>query len=102
MLSMSDHSYEDIEAEETAEESESEPEIEARSEADMVVVPSLIPFPGKLDLDGNISTKRKKFKRTWDNYEIASGLSGKDKTAHRNITNMCRSRGNGYLRWFRV
>ena len=29
MLSMSDHSYEDIEAEETAEESESEPEIEA-------------------------------------------------------------------------
>jgi hypothetical protein len=35
MLSMSDHSYEDIEAEETAEESESEVEIEARSEADI-------------------------------------------------------------------
>ena len=23
------------------------------------------------------------------------------KTVHRNIINMCRSRGNGYLRWFR-
>jgi hypothetical protein len=76
MLSMSDHGDEDSEAEETAEESESEPEIEARSEADMAVVPSLIPFPGKLD--GNIATNWKKFKRTWDNYEIASGLSGKD------------------------
>jgi hypothetical protein len=44
----------------------------------MVVVPSLIPFPGKLDLDGNKVTNWKKLKRTWDNYEIASGLSGKD------------------------
>jgi hypothetical protein len=49
----------------------------------MVVVPSLIPFPGKLDLDGNIATKRKKFKRLWDNYEIASRLSGKDTKLHR-------------------
>jgi hypothetical protein len=38
MLSMSDHGDEDIEAEETPEESESESEIEARSEADMAVV----------------------------------------------------------------
>ena len=65
MLSMSDHGDKDIEAEETTEESE--------SEADMAIVPSLIPFPGKLDLDGNIATNWKKFKRTWDNYEIASG-----------------------------
>jgi hypothetical protein len=41
MLSMSDHGDEDREAEETPEESE--------SEADMAVIPSLIPFPGKLD-----------------------------------------------------
>ena len=75
---MSDHGDEDIEAEETPEESESESEIEARSEAGMAVVPSLIPFPGKLDLDGNIATNWKKFKRTWDNSEIASGISGKD------------------------
>ena len=102
MLSMSDHSDEDTEAEETAEESESEPEIEARSEADMAVIPSLIPFPGKLDLHGNIATNWKKFKRTWDNSEIASGILGKDKTTQRNVTNMCRSRDNGYLRWFRL
>jgi hypothetical protein len=76
MLSMSDHSDEDTEAEETAEESESEPEIEARSEADMAVIPSLIPFPGKLVLDGNIATNWKKFQRKWNNYEIAYGLSG--------------------------
>ncbi|CAG2187546.1 unnamed protein product [Mytilus edulis] len=40
--------------------------------------PSLIPFPQKLDLDGNIATNWRKFKRTWNNYEIASGLSEKD------------------------
>ena len=57
---------------------DSEPEIEVRSEADTAVVPSLIPFPGKPNLDGNIATNLKKFKRTWPNYEIASGLSGKD------------------------
>ena len=74
MLSMSDHGDEDSEAEETPQESESEPEIEA----DMAVVPPLIPFPDKLDLDGNIATNWKTFKRKWDNYEIASGLSGKD------------------------
>jgi hypothetical protein len=45
---MSDHGDADSEAEETAEESESVPEIEARSEADMAVVPSLIPFPREL------------------------------------------------------
>jgi hypothetical protein len=82
MLSISDHGDEDSEAEETPQESESEPEIEARSEAGMAVVPSLIPFPGKLDLDGNIATNWKKFKRKWDNYEIASGLSGKDTKLH--------------------
>jgi len=68
----------------------------------MAVVPSLIPFPGKLDLEGNIATNGKQFKRTWDNYEIASGLSWGHKTAHPNVTNMCRSRGNGYLRWLQI
>ena len=63
MLLMSDHGDDDIGAEETAEESESEPEIEARSVA------------GKMDFDGHIATNGKKFKRTWDNYEIESGLS---------------------------
>jgi hypothetical protein len=51
--------------EETAEESESEPEIEARSEADMAVIPSLIPFPGKLDLDGNIARLKSQTKSTF-------------------------------------
>ena len=42
-------------------------------------IPSLIPFPTKLDLDGNIATNWKRFKRSWTNYEIASGLISKDK-----------------------
>ncbi|CAG2232156.1 unnamed protein product [Mytilus edulis] len=65
---------EEIIPEEQAIEPQAEPAIE------MAAVPPLfnIPFPGKLDLDGNISTNWKKFKRTWDNYEIASGLSTKD------------------------
>ena len=54
MLSMSDHGDEDREAEETPEESESESEIEARSEADMAVVPSLIPFPGKREYSNEL------------------------------------------------
>ena len=62
MLSMSDHGDEDSEAEETSQESESEPEIEARSEADMVVVPSLIPFPGKLDLRWEYSNELEKIR----------------------------------------
>ena len=66
----------DSEAEAVIENGEEEP-IE-QPVAEMAAVPSLIPFPGKLDLDGNISTNWKKFKRTWDNYEIASGLSTKD------------------------
>ncbi|CAC5379319.1 unnamed protein product [Mytilus coruscus] len=66
------------EEEEIPEEQAIEPQAEPAIE--MAAVPPLfnIPFPGKLDLDGNISTNWKKFKRTWDNYEIASGLSTKD------------------------
>ncbi|CAC5379298.1 unnamed protein product [Mytilus coruscus] len=66
------------EEEEIPEEQVIEPQAEPAIE--MAAVPPLfnIPFPGKLDLDGNISTNWKKFKRAWDNYEIASGLSTKD------------------------
>ena len=42
-------------------------------------IPLLIPFPTKLDLDGHIATNWKRFKRSWTNYEIASGLISKDK-----------------------
>ena len=46
-------------------------------------VPSIIPFPGKLDLSGNLAHNWKRFKRVWENYEIASGLidMGNDKRA---------------------
>ena len=40
-------------------------------------VPTLIPFPQKLDMDGNVATNLRKFKRTWNNYEKASGLVSK-------------------------
>ncbi|XP_052785334.1 uncharacterized protein K02A2.6-like [Mya arenaria] len=43
-----------------------------------MAVPSMIPFPPKLDMEGNISDNWKKFKRTWNNYEIAAGLAEKD------------------------
>ena len=59
-------------------EGEAEAELELPVAGIMTGVPSLIPFPGKLDLEGNISTNWKKFKHTWDNYEIASGLAAKD------------------------
>ena len=42
-------------------------------------IPSMIPFPTKLDSDGNIATNWKRFKRSWTNYKIASGLISKDK-----------------------
>ena len=34
-----------------------------------------IPFPPPLDLSGNVAANWKKFRRTWDNYEIASRLN---------------------------
>ncbi|KAG1661281.1 hypothetical protein GQR58_021516 [Nymphon striatum] len=39
---------------------------------------SFIPFPPKLELDGNASSNWKKFCRVWENYEIASGLNEKE------------------------
>ncbi|XP_060076924.1 uncharacterized protein K02A2.6-like [Ylistrum balloti] len=39
-----------------------------------------IPFPPKLDLKSNLTQSWKRFKRVWDNYEIATGLSTKDKS----------------------
>ena len=43
-----------------------------------MAVPSLIPFPAKLEMDGNISDNWKQFCRSWNNYDIASGLSSKE------------------------
>ena len=37
-----------------------------------------ISFPSKLDMKGNVATNWKKFKRVWENYEIASGLKTKE------------------------
>lgn len=37
-------------------------------------VPSILPFPARLELSGNLSQNWKRFKRVWENYEIASGL----------------------------
>lgn len=37
-----------------------------------------IPFPSKLDMKGNVATNWKKFKRVWENYEIAAGLKTKE------------------------
>ena len=37
-----------------------------------------IPFPSKLDMKGNVATNWKKFKRVWENYEIASRLKTKE------------------------
>ena len=37
-----------------------------------------IPFPSKLDMKGNVATNWKRFKRVWENYEIASGLKTKE------------------------
>ncbi|KAH3832077.1 hypothetical protein DPMN_105353 [Dreissena polymorpha] len=42
-------------------------------------MPSFIPLPGKFDMDGKITTNLKTFKRSWINYEKASGLSAKAK-----------------------
>ena len=44
-----------------------------------MAVASQLPFPTKLEIEGNVSENWKKFKRLWDNYEIASGLKEKDK-----------------------
>lgn len=41
--------------------------------------PSQLPFPAKLEMEGNVAINWKKFKRTWVNYEIASGLVKKEK-----------------------
>ena len=38
-------------------------------------VPSIIPFPEKLELTGNLAHNWKRFKRVWENYEVASGLN---------------------------
>ncbi|XP_064613329.1 uncharacterized protein K02A2.6-like [Liolophura sinensis] len=40
----------------------------------VVHVPTNIPLPTKLDLKGNLATNWKKFRRMWDNYEIATRL----------------------------
>lgn len=40
-----------------------------------VHIPINIPFPPKLDLSGNVANNWKRFKRVWENYEIASGLT---------------------------
>ena len=37
-------------------------------------IKSTIPLPSKLDFKGNLAANRKKFKRLWTNYEIASRL----------------------------
>ena len=37
-----------------------------------------IPFPSKLNMKGNVATNWKKFKRVWENYEIAFGLKAKE------------------------
>ena len=44
----------------------------------IVHIPTNIPFPTKLDMKGNLATNWKKFKRVWENYEIASGLKTKE------------------------
>jgi hypothetical protein len=44
----------------------------------IVHVPMNIPFPSKLDMKGNVATNWKRFKRVWENYEIASGLKTKE------------------------
>ncbi|XP_028415723.1 uncharacterized protein LOC114539296 [Dendronephthya gigantea] len=38
-----------------------------------------IPLPAKLDLRGNLASNWKRFKRIWDNYEIASRLRNESK-----------------------
>lgn len=47
-------------------------------QAQFAPIPSLIPFPAKLDMDGNLSSNWKKFRRMWDNYEIAAGLTTRE------------------------
>ena len=39
---------------------------------------SNIPVPGKLDLRGNLAVNLKKFRRIWENYEIATHLNKQD------------------------
>ena len=39
---------------------------------------SNIPVPGKLDLRGNLAVNWKKFRRIWENYEIATHLNKQD------------------------
>ena len=39
-----------------------------------------LPFPPQLNLRGHLSVSWKRFKRVLENYEIATGLDGKDKS----------------------
>ena len=44
-----------------------------------------VPFPEKFQVTGNLSVQWKKFKRVWENYEIASRLKlqgREERTAH--------------------
>ena len=44
-----------------------------------------VPFPDKFQVGGNMGVNWKKFRRVWDNYEIASRLkyqSKEERTAH--------------------
>ncbi|XP_069106974.1 uncharacterized protein [Argopecten irradians] len=45
----------------------------------VVQAPANLPVPTALDLRGNLCANWKKFRRIWDNYEIASGLKHKTK-----------------------
>jgi hypothetical protein len=51
----------------------------------VVYLPTNVPFPGRLDMKGNLATNWRKFKRVWTNYEIASNLSERD-MGHRTAT----------------
>ncbi|XP_032233946.1 uncharacterized protein LOC116616143 [Nematostella vectensis] len=42
-------------------------------------IQSSTPLPGKLELKGNLGSNWKRFKRVWDNYEIASRLNTQSK-----------------------
>ncbi len=43
-----------------------------------VFMPSVIPLPPKLEMKGNLSANWKRFRRMWDNYEIAQRLRAQD------------------------
>ena len=43
--------------------------------------PSGLPFPPQLNLRGNLAVSWKRFKRVWENYEIAAGLAAREKSS---------------------